>query len=148
MEKDVRISIRGTQKSEGEEPQVIELTTDGKLFHGPEGVCVSYVESELTGLEGVVTTFCVEQDKIVLRREGELSSIMIFEEGKKNESLYDMGFGAMLVGVCAKKVRAAMSDCGGSMFVDYDVEVERTPLGTNIYEIDVREVTGAETQGE
>lgn len=142
MEKDVRISIRGTQKSEGDEPQVIELTTDGKLFRGSDGICISYVESELTGLEGVVTTFCVEQERIVLRREGELTSTMVFEEGKKNESLYDMGFGAMLVGVCAKKVRAAMSESGGTMFVDYDVEVEHAPVGTNIYEIEVRAASG------
>lgn len=138
MTKDVLISIRGTQKSEGEEPQVIELTTDGKLSQERDALCISYVETEMTGMEGVVTTFRIEPGKVILSREGSVTSTMTFVEGQKFESLYDMGFGAMLLGVQARKVVSTMKESGGTLYVDYTVEIEHVPVGSNIYEISVR----------
>ena len=139
MTKDVLISIRGTQRSEGEEPQVIELTTDGKLSREGNVITVSYAETEMTGMEGVVTTFRVEGDRVELVREGQMNSVMTFVEGEKTESLYDLGFGAMLLGVNARKVSAQLRDDGGTLFVDYSVEIEHVPVGSNTYEIAVRE---------
>lgn len=140
MTKDVLISIRGTQTSEGEEPQTIELTTDGKLFRDCDALCISYTESEMTGMEGVVTTFRVEPDKVVLSREGQVNSAMTFVQGQKTESLYDVGFGAMLLGVRAKKVWSTLEDSGsGMLYVDYDVELEHVPVSSNVYEIAVRQ---------
>ena len=139
MTKDVLISIRGTQRSEGEEPQVIELTTDGKLTREGDVITVSYKETEMTGMEGVVTTFRVEGGQVQLLREGQVNSTMTFVEGEKTESLYDLGFGAMLLGISARKVSARLHDHGGTLFVDYSVEIEHVPVGSNTYEIDVRE---------
>ena len=139
MTKDVLISIRGTQRNEGEAPQTMELTTDGQLRREGDAILVSYTETEITGLEGVVTTFKVENGRVQLLREGPVSSAMTFVEGKKTESLYDMGFGALLLGVSARRVEARLHDHGGTLFVDYAVEVEHIPVGSNTYEIAVRE---------
>ncbi len=139
MTKDVLIAIRGTQHTDGEEPQVIELTTDGTLTAEDGVVTVSYRESEMTGLDGVITTFRVENDRVILQRDGDLNSTMTFIEGEKTESLYDMGFGAMLLGVSSRRVRSDLTEKGGSLFVDYAVEIEHVPVGTNTYEITVWE---------
>lgn len=140
MTKDVLISIRGTQRSHGEEPQTIELTTDGQLRREGDALLLSYVETEVTGLEGVVTTFRVEGDGTVqLLREGATNATMTFVEGEKTESLYDVGFGAMLLGVSARKVVSRLHEGGGTLFVDYAVELEHVPVGSNTYEIAVRE---------
>ena len=144
MEKEVLISIRGTQTMHGDEPQTVELMTGGTLS-GREGAYqVSYVESEVTGMEGVSTTFEVERDRITLRREGSLDSTMVFEVGKMNESLYDMGFGALLVGVLASRVESDLHDDGGSFSFDYAVEIEQEPVGMNKYEVRVQP-TGKKT---
>lgn len=42
---------------------------------------ITYEESELTGLAGVITTFRVEPGKVTLNREGALNSRMLFQEG-------------------------------------------------------------------
>ncbi len=139
MEKDVLISLKGTQNLKGEDPQVIELVTQGKLWQQENAFFVSYQESEMTGLEGVVTTFEIERDKISLKREGALHSNMIFEEGKKNESLYDMGFGALLLGVTSKQVRSNLSEHGGVFHFTYDIEIEHVPMGCNSYHVEVHE---------
>ena len=93
----------------------------------------------MTGLDGVITTFRVENDRVILQRDGDLNSTMTFIEGEKTESLYDMGFGAMLLGVSSRRVRSDLTEQGGSLFVDYAVEIEHVPVGTNTYEITVWE---------
>ena len=54
MEKEVLISIRGTQTMQGDEPQTVELLTGGVLKRQNGQYSVSYVESEVTGMEGVL----------------------------------------------------------------------------------------------
>ena len=69
-ERDVLISIRGIQQDDEGQDQIIELTTAGTLWRDGDTVCISYVETEMTGLEGVKTTFRIEEDKVVMVREG------------------------------------------------------------------------------
>lgn len=137
-EQEVLISIRGTQTMHGNEPQTVELLTGGTFSSKNGEYTVSYVESEVTGMEGVHTTFEVEKDRITLRREGSLDSTMVFEVGKLNESLYDMGFGALLVGVQASHVESDLHEDGGSFSFDYAVQIEQEPVGINRYEVSVK----------
>ena len=64
-----------------------------------EGFALVYPESELTGLEGTLTTFRIAPDRITLLREGTINSEMIFEEGQKHFSLYETPFGGLMLGV-------------------------------------------------
>lgn len=128
---------------EGEDPQTVELVTAGTFSRQDGAYLVSYVESEVTGMQGVNTTFEIRPGKIALLRSGSLDSTMIFEPGKKNESLYDMGFGALLVGVNAREIDVQLDDNGGRFTFDYQVEVEHEPVGVNEYEITVRTSSAA-----
>ena len=104
MKENVLLSIVGRQSYPGQEPDSIELVTAGTMEQIPGGWELSYQESDLTGLDGVKTTFRVEQGKITLTREGRLRSQMVFQEGVRHESLYQMEFGALMMVVCAKKI--------------------------------------------
>ena len=64
MEKDVVISIKGTQRYDNNDPDVIELVTQGRLTREGESYTLSYQESELTGLEGTLTTIQVDGEQI------------------------------------------------------------------------------------
>ena len=71
MENNVIISIQGRQSYEQAEEETIELVTEGCLQpDGAEGYTLSYQESELTGLEGTLTTFQIERDRVTLLRMG------------------------------------------------------------------------------
>ena len=74
----VMLSIRGKQAYQDQEPDIIELVTEGTMEYHDDGWDIRYEESELTGLAGVTTTFRVERGKIILRRSGVLSSEMVF----------------------------------------------------------------------
>ena len=57
MKQAVVLSIRGRQSYDGQEPDVIELVTDGTMAFVDGGWDISYEETELTGMAGVTTTF-------------------------------------------------------------------------------------------
>ncbi|MEA4965815.1 MAG: DUF1934 domain-containing protein [Oscillospiraceae bacterium] len=138
MERRAMITIRGTQKAEHEAPQTLEFVTGGMLQRFGRKLRVSYEESDLTGTEGVTAAFEVDGDKVTLERTGKVQSKMVFVEGQKMESLYSMDVGALLLGITARKVKPALTDDGGSIFLEYGVELERTYLGFNTFDIQVK----------
>ena len=86
----VVLSLKGIQSYLDQEPEVIELVTEGILENHGQRWDLSYEESDLTGLAGVTTTFQLEPGKVVLNRTGKLTSQMIFVEGQQHDSLYQM----------------------------------------------------------
>ena len=140
MEKPVIISIRGVQSLEPGEEDVMELVTQGVLRQEEgEGFSLSYLESELTGLEGTLTTFQIERDRVTLLRVGEVNSQMVFEEGRRHLSMYDTPYGALSVGINTRKMRAELDARGGSIEIDYAIEIDHALAGQNLFRIHVRE---------
>ena len=136
MKQDVMITLRGTQTCVNEEPQTVELMTRGTMTGRNGKYAISYVETELTGTEGVVSTFLVfNPQRVVLTREGPIKSRMVFVEGSKDESLYDLGFGSLLLTIATNKISVDLGDNGGRLFIDYTVDVEHTHTSQNSYEI-------------
>lgn len=139
MEKSVIISIQGKQTDPEGSDEVIEFVTCGSLSGNPEqGFCVTYQESELTGLEGTTTSFQIEDQQITMLRTGSLNSEMVFQEGQRHISLYDTGFGDFMIGVNTQRARASIGQDGGSMELRYMIDVENTVIGSNTFRIQVK----------
>ena len=113
----VILSISGTQRFGEDAPETTELVTEGELERRDGALILSYEESELTGMEGTVTTFRIAPPVITLQRTGAVESKMVFTEGVEDRSLYDMGFGALMITVCADTIRSDMSETGGTLDV-------------------------------
>ncbi len=147
MDKSVIISIRGLQSYLDRDGESIELITEGRLAGDlGSGYTLSYYGSHLTGLEGTLTTFQIENGRITLLREGEVNSQMVFEEGRKHLSLYETPHGALTVGVNTHKAYAAMGDTGGDIELDYAIEINHAVAGENFFKINVREQSARVTQ--
>ena len=141
MEKDVIISIRGTQDYSGTDPDTMELVTEGKLAVQDGALCLSYEESELTGMEGTTTVFQVEPEEVTLLRLGSVQSEMVFEEGRRHMSLYSTPYGNMEIGVRARRLNSTLELTGGRLEIDYDIEINHMLAGQSLFRIDVRENT-------
>lgn len=140
MDKSVIISIKGKQSYENVEDETIELVTEGLLAKEGEGAyTLSYQESELTGLEGTLTTFQIEDGRITLMRHGEVNSQMVFEEGRRHLSMYNTPYGALAVGIKTHSMDCRMDDHGGSIEINYAIEIEHAVAGQNLFRIQVRE---------
>lgn len=138
MKKDVALAIRGSQRYQDQEPEVIELMTDGTMEFRNGGWDISYEETELTGMAGVTTTFRVEPGKVTLDRTGALKSQMIFQENVVHESLYRMPFGALMLSVKATSVFFDILPDGGVIDLSYNIEIESTQAGVIDYHLDIR----------
>ena len=138
MKNNVVLSIRGRQTYAGQEPEIIELVTEGTMIFRNGGWDISYEESALTGLEGVTTTFSVEPGKVMLTRTGKLQSQMIFEEGVPHETLYQMSFGTLMMTVKATFVFFDLVEDGGTIDLSYNLDIENTEAGIIDYHLDIR----------
>ena len=138
MKNNVVLAIRGRQTYAGQEPEVIELVTEGTMVFRNGGWDISYEESALTGLEGVTTTFRVEPGKVELTRTGALQSKMVFEEGVPHDTLYQMAFGTLLMTVKATFVFFDIVEDGGTIDLSYNLDIENTEAGVIDYHLDIR----------
>ncbi len=140
MEKSVIISVKGKQSFAGEDDETVELVTEGRLTQAGEGeYTLSYQESELTGLEGTLTTFQVEGERVTLLREGEVNSQMVFEEGRRHLSMYDTPYGALTIGINTRRLRTSLGERGGNIEIEYAIEIDHSLAGQNFFQIDVKE---------
>ena len=138
MNDNVLITIQGSQMmTESDFPETIELITPGQLTREGGDYLISYRESRLTGLEGTTTTLRVERSRVTLSRMGDICTHMIFEQGQRHLSYYETSEGPLTVGVSARRVRSALTDEGGQIEVDYEVEIDQALSGQNNIKVNV-----------
>ena len=138
MKQKVMLAIQGRQSYKGQEPDAIELVTEGTMEFRNCGWDICYEESDLTGLRGVTTTFRVEPEQITLTRTGNLGSQMVFRKGQSHDSLYQMDFGALMITVCATSVVFDLTPAGGFIDLVYTIEIEKSEAGVVDYHLDIR----------
>jgi len=144
VKQNVLITVRGTQVTDGG-PETVELITRGTMTGRNGKYAISYVETELTGTPGVVSTFLIfNPNRVILTREGPVKSRMVFSKGVKDESLYNLGFGSLLLGIYTRDICVDLTDHGGRLFIDYTVELEQTLTSKNSYEVLIEAITAGD----
>ena len=140
MKQKVMLNICGRQSYADQEPDAIELVTEGTMEFLDGGWDISYEESDLTGLQGVTTTFRIEPGKVTLSRRGKLHSQMVFRQNVAHESLYQMEFGTLMIRVKATSLFFDITSEGGVIDLVYDIEIENSAAGVIDYHLDIRAI--------
>ncbi len=138
--KDVWISFHSVNGYDDEEPDSLEFVTDGQYLFQDEMACLSYQESEVTGLEGTRTSVTILPDQVVVDRAGTVQSRMIFKEGSKSSFLYSTPFGQATMGVDTRSIRRNMNEHGGNVEIDYVVDMEHAVVARNRFSITIRQM--------
>lgn len=140
MSDNVILSIKGTQRYEGEEDSdVVELVTLGTLQRDEDGLTISYEETELTGMEGTTTKVRIEDGpRVTLLREGRINTQMIFQMGQRYLALYETPYGALSVGIQTQRLKNTVNENGGDLEIDYNVEVNNLQSGKNLFRLNVK----------
>jgi len=141
--KKVLISIKGLPIKEFpmlavSDDEAFELMTDGEYLKENGISTFRYFESSLTGNDGLLTTFDVEHDRVILRRGDGYSGDMIFSETQKHHFLYNTPFGSVMLGIDTHSITNNMSDDGGNLEIRYDIEVDNVSISQNLFKIDIR----------
>lgn len=135
MEKSVLLTITSIQQFEEDAPETTQLVTAGVMRLEEDAIELSYAETELTGLQGTRTDFRVEKERVILRRSGGVESKMTFVIGQEDLSLYDMGFGALMIHLRTEKIESSLTEDGGKLTVAYTIVIEEEAHGSITYEI-------------
>lgn len=136
--RDVMITISST-RSLGGGYDGMELITEGKYALEGDRVRFSYMESELTGLEGTKTDFLVTPEEVIMSRRGTVTSQMVFRKGRKQHFAYETPFGTVTMGLDTHKVRHELGEHGGEMEIEYDIDLDRAIVSRNMFRINVRD---------
>lgn len=139
MDKDVIISVKGTQTYSNQETNELELITEGKYCKDGDAYLITYNESEVTGMEGTTTTLKVADGVITLTRCGSINSIFMFQRGQKHISYYDTEYGSFTIGVVTNDMDINVNDNGGEIRVDYQLEFDNIKSGNSDFHMLIRE---------
>ncbi len=139
MEREVIISIKSIQSVGGEEAEPTELITRGSYACRGGLKKFSYMESELTGLEGTKTEFLIRPDEVVMNRTGKVTSRMVFRLGQKHSFLYGTPYGTLAMGISTGYIDSSLDEHGGELELAYDLDFENALLSRNRISINIKE---------
>ena len=139
MRSEVWLEIRSLQSIEGGEPNLLTFTTEGELFDDDGVIYLRYKESELTGMQGCVSTFEIHPGKVLLRRTGLMRMETEFCVGKTLQTLYDTGMGTILVTVRTISIEDEMTVEGGRLAVNYLISMEGLGTSKISFSLDVKQ---------
>ena len=139
--KDVLITISSSQALGGDRDDM-EFVTRGKYSVDDDGIRLMYEESELTGMSGTMTDFLVTPGTVIMSRSGSVNSQMIFREGAKESFAYRTPFGTLNMGLDTYRIHHALGKDGGSMEIEYDIDMNRSVISRNRFKIHVKDLKG------
>lgn len=138
MKQDVIITVHGLQDYEDADADCIELTTGGTMYQKDSAIYVTYEEADTAGLGKTKTTMKFEESRVSIIRFGDSNSHLVFEEGQKHVSYYDMGFASLSMGVHTHSLKKEMGEHGGHACIRYSMEINNALAGENEINITVR----------
>lgn len=140
MMKEVLLKVKGTQRQDSGSPDTIELITPGKMFIKNEMFYITYSETEISGMEGTTTLLKVEPEKVTLNRMGNSEQKHTFEKGVLNDGYYITPYGTMQMSVIPSKVEVDLTANGGSINLEYELQVNQKKLSDNHLSITVSDL--------
>ena len=139
-DREVIISVVGNQTDSNGGGVPLELVTEGKFYREESGYMAVYKETEITGMDGTVTTVAISPEKVVLTRVGSVNSQLIFENGQRHVSHYDTIHGAFTIGVFTHAMFIKVNEHGGEIKIEYHLEIDNADAGTSDFHMIIREV--------
>lgn len=139
MNKDVIISVKGTQLNEYGESDMQELITKGSYYLKKGAYFIIYNESELTGMSGTTTSVKAEPDRVTLNRMGTSQQKQVFERGMRHDGNYITPYGVMYIAVIPSRVEVNLTDVGGSIDLEYELVIDNEKVSDNKLLLTVRE---------
>ena len=99
---------------------------------------ISYEDSEITGLPGCLTTFCLVPDgSVILLRRGDVRTCMIFRHGTRQICEYGSDGSMPTITLHTHEANFELGSAGGRLYVKYSVEIRGTLVEQNEIDLSV-----------
>ena len=123
MKRNVWLTVHGEQQYEGMAPDSAEQRLRGTLEETADGVRIRYEEPRADGAAATITRLDASAGGVVLTRTGEVTSEMVFAEGKEHTSFYAVPYGTLPVAVKAESVKWKLDEDGGMLALRYAITI-------------------------
>ncbi|MBQ7066855.1 MAG: DUF1934 domain-containing protein [Lachnospiraceae bacterium] len=137
MTKDVLVSVCGIQSQDGEKDKT-EAITVGSYYKRNGSHYLLYEEMMEGFSEPVKNMVKFSEGQLNVQKRGLITSIMTFEEKKKNLSNYVTPYGNIMVGIDAKNIHIEEDDEQIKVQVEYAMEVNYKHLADCTLTIDIK----------
>lgn len=124
MDKDVLIHVRGMQiidAEAGTEP--IEIIVPGQYFFRNGNHYLRYEEQFEEFGEPTINYIKMTPHSLEVQKHGPVNMSMIFEEGRRDMSIYSTPFGTFQMGIVATSLDMNADDTGIHIQVEYSLEI-------------------------
>ena len=160
-EKNVRIKIRSVlsdlaafdmcarmmgeeQAVEVAEDEVIEMSTDATIRDDGKNIELKYKESEEMGMPNTTTSLIFTKDdpkKLNMVRTGENTAGFVFSDKQKRQRCaYNVAGFPMELCVCTRSIDNRVTMTGGTLDLDYVIEVQGVKTQRNRFSVKVDEL--------
>ena len=145
--KDITIKIVGKQFDGDEVGNEMVFVSDGKLYNRAGAHYLVYDDSEMFGSAGTRTRLKITEDSVRMKRMGgksedgfdeRLESEMVFQEGKRFQSVYATPYGAIGMEVLTRNLKNELDAEGfGKVSLDYVISFQGAGEGRNELDIEI-----------
>ena len=111
----------------------LERDEDGRIS-------LSYDETELTGMEGSTTTVTFAEDDpgtVTMLRFGSVTTTLVFEQERRHICVYETPIMPFEICIYARRVQNDLTMDGGSMLLDYLIEIHGAKAERTLFELHV-----------
>ncbi|MBR6676424.1 MAG: DUF1934 domain-containing protein [Clostridia bacterium] len=130
------------KEAEGDANNQYSLVSEGILQTEDNRLVLSYEENAIEGVEGCTTVISFDMSSpecVTVERRGPLASAFVISRGERVFSLYSIPYGAIDMCIYAKKVENLLTVDGGSLSLDYAVELKGLTAQRTQMEVTVRD---------
>ena len=124
MKKDVLIRVRGLQMMDTEDEQEpLEIVVPGQYYYRNGSHYLRYEEMMDDTAQPTVNYIKMSSQGVEVRKQGQVNVHMVFEQGKKNMTLYSTPFGTLQMGIAATSLELKESEENLQMKADYALDM-------------------------
>ena len=124
MKKDVLIRVRGLQMMDTEDEQEpLEIVVPGQYYYRNGSHYLRYEEMMDDTAQPTVNYIKLSPQGVEVRKQGQVNVHMVFEQGKKNMTLYSTPFGTLQMGIAATGLEIMEDEDRIQMKVDYALDM-------------------------
>ncbi len=145
--REAKITVKSDTMSSGES-QKMDLVSFGGYAEKNRVHYARYEESEMTGMEGSVTTIKWWDDQVTLIRHGSYSMQQEFKEGMTHRCMYHTPYMDIPIAVTTSRLNVERIPSGWRLELQYDLSYGEGDGETNRMKLEILVEPEAEKDGE
>jgi len=139
--KEIVIRITSEIKRLGEDPTLIDFTTEGKYYNRNGADYLVYQESEISGMAGAKTSLKFKDGIVTMKRIGAGGADMVFRKDHRHSTYYRTPYGVFDLEMRTKMIENQLvfdnATAKGTLEIKYDLVIKGLSESKNYLKIEI-----------